>query len=536
VALNFSERSVQICRDFLQTAVIIDDRAFKKPFSTQPTIIQKPTRGDRKVQEIQKSSPKEERCLNTQDLIESFADKGIVCSALEFTDYDNISASFINIAKLADIVIIDWEMENERTGENALKLISSLIENDFFNPQRFRLVTIYTGYEDLSDISQKLAKHIKKNHDQDLDVEQNGLRLINGTISISIFAKSHSVIPEHFRTNVANERALPEKIIRSFSESISGILPNTALSAITAIRHSTHHLLAKFNKNLDYAFLTHRASSPKPDDTVHHLETFIAEEIKSILYSYNCVGQNASFSEIKKWFFEKYHRNYIFNHPDGTELKREDILDILKKGSEKATLTNLSKSKKKKLYLHFTKLIVGDETPSSAFDLELSRLSVLKTRYQNSSPYLTAGIVLQQISNKTLWLCIQPKCDSVRLEGESCKFPLLPIVSGIGKKSALKATLPKLCDESTDNFYHIIIHPQNCRTIEFKSAKKDKSQINPKRLKDKWIFLSTEKLRFQFISELKEEITQNILNDFAATTARVGTNPSEWLRKSGKRD
>jgi hypothetical protein len=266
---------------------------------------------------------------------------------------------------------------------------------------------------------------------------------------------------------------------------------------------------------------------PKPDDATIHLETFIAEEIKSILYSYDCIGSNASFSEIKKWILENYQKEHKFTCPSGT-LSRETILNCLKVGSQNTDIQNFTGGKKK-VYQKFSHLLSGDEKTSSTCDLDLSRLSVLKTRYQNSSPCLTMGIVLQQLKGRTLWLCIQPKCDSIRLKGESNKFPLLPILPGIGGE----ATLPMLGDNDTEKFCHILVHPQHCRTIEFKSAKADKSQIYPQRLNGKWIFLSTEKLRFQFIAELKDEIAQKILNDFAATTARVGTNPSQWLRKSG---
>ena len=527
---DFSEKSLQVSRDFLQTAVIIDDRAFHKPSTSVPVVAQMPKRGKQSHREIQKSSSKKERYLDTKVLINSFADCGIICSALEFTDFNLNSAAFNNTAKFADIVIIDWEMEEEKSGDNALKLISSLLGDDFSNPQRYRLLTIYTAHVDLAEISQKVVTHVKKVHKKNLKIEHNGLQLVCQSVVITIYAKDSRGIPKDFQGNAVYEGSLPERLVACFSESISGILPNTALSAITAIRQSTHHLMSLFNRNLDYAYLTHRASLPKPDDAAIHLETFIAEEIKSILSSYDCIGSNASFSEIKKWIIERFPQNHEFIHPDGIKLKREDILDCLKVGCEEAATTCLTKTKKKQLYRHFSDLLAGGKKDSSKCDQDLSRLSVLKMRYQNNSPHLTMGIVLQQLKDRSLWVCIQPRCDSVRLKKESTKFPFLPIHSGIGGKST--PTLPKLCDD-TENFCHILVHPQHCRSIEFKSAKADKSQIYPQRIKGEWVFLSTEKLRFQFIAELKDEIAQNILNDFAATTARVGTNPSEWLRKSG---
>ncbi len=527
MAQEFSKRSLQVSREFLQTAVIIDDRAFHKPLFSTPIVAQKPGRGGLYSREIQKSSSNKERDLDTQVLIKSFADLGIICSALEFADFDQNAISFNNTAKVADIAIIDWEMEEEKTGNNALRLLSSLLEDDFSNPERFRLVTIYTGHEDLAGISQKIVNHIKETHKKDLDIELDGLRLVYQSIVISIYAKDSRVIPEHFHGNAVDESGLPEKLVACFSESISGILPNTALSAVTAIRQSTHHLLAKFHKNLDYAYLTHRASLLKPDDATIHLETFIAEEIKSILSSYDCIGSNASFSEIKKWILEKYQENHQFTCSDGT-LNMDTILKCIEVGIQKTTIpTTMGKTK---LYQKFSHLLSGDKKISSSCDMDLSRLSVLKMRYKNSPPLLAIGIILQALTDKSLWVCIQPRCDSKRLKGESSKFPLLPIKSGIGGEG--KITLPKLCD-NTDDFCHILIHPRDCWVIEFKSAMEDKSQIYPQRLNDEWIFQTTGELQFQFIAELKDEIAQNILNIFAATAARVATNPSEWLRKIG---
>ncbi|MFC1684996.1 response regulator receiver domain [Pseudomonadota bacterium] len=526
MALEFSKRSLEVSQDFLQTAVIIDDHAYYKSSVSTPAVALMPGRGGQVTREIKKTPSNEEGHLNTSVLIRSFADHGIICSALEFTDFSANSISFKKTAKSADIVIIDWEMEDEKSGENALKLISSLLEDDFSNPQRFRLATIYTAAVDLEGISQKVAAHIQQAHDKKLSIDQNGLRLVYQSIVITIHAKDPHGIPDHLQFNVADESELPKRLVACFSENISGILPNTALSALTAIRHSTHRILALFNRNLDFAYLTHRASLPKPEDAASHLEVLIAEEIKSILSSYDCIGSNASFPEIKKWILEKYKKGHQFTCPDGT-LNRDAIINCIKIGNSKNQIQITGG--KNKLYQKFSHLLSGDADISSTCDLDLSRLSVLKTRYKNSAPYLTSGVILQQQTDKSLWICIQPKCDSVRLENKSRRFPLLPILSGIGGE----LTLPRLRDEDVGKFCHILIHPQNCRSVEFKSALANQSQIYPRRIKEKWIYLSTEKLRFQFIAELKDEIAQNVLNDFAATTARVGINPSEWLRKSG---
>lgn len=524
---SFTNKSLQISRDFLQTAVIIDDHAFSKPQPIKPMVLKTPGRGDKSTVETHKLSSENERFLDTPILIKNFADHGIICSALDFSDYNKHAMTFNKTARLADIAIIDWELEAEKNGENALKLMSDLLADDFMCPERFRLVTIYTANPDLEGISQKIVDHIKENHGKDPQIYQHGLRLLYNSIVIAIYAKNLHGIPQHLQGNVVDESGLPERLISCFADNISGILPNTALSAITAIRQSTHRLLAIFNKKLDCAFLTHRATLPKPDDAASHLENLIAEEIKSILSSYNCIGSNASFTEINNWFAVSYPTGHNFTCPDGT-LDRETILNCIKIGTQKNTINNI-RGGKNKLYQKFSSLLSGDDTLAALSDLGLSKLTVIKTRYQNRTPHLTCGVILQQLNDSSLWVCIQPKCDSVRLEDKSKKFPLLPILPGVGGNS----TLPRLRESDIEKFCHIQVHPQYCKSIEFKSARVDQSQIFPKKRKTEWIFITTEKIQFKFVAELKDEIVQNILNEFAATTARVGINPSEWLRKSG---
>jgi len=531
VTQTFTGKSLQACKDFLQTAVIIDDRAFEDPPRPAPAIMTSPARGRQPAATLKKTSPEQERGLRTRLLIKSFAEQGIICSALKFSSFEENATSFFNTAKSADIAVVDWEMEAEKTGENALKLISSLLLEDLSEPRRHRLIAIYTGAEDLTNISEKLVSHILKEHNKELSVENEGLRLRYQTVVIAIYAKDPHGIPEQFHFNAVDESKLPVRLIESFSKSLSGILPNTALTALTAIRHSTHQLLARFSKDLDYAYLTHRSSLPKPDDSTSHLEVLIAEEIKSILSSHNCIGQNASYPVIEQWVEEQYPSTHVFNFENKT-LNRNEILDCLKVGNENA-VTPLSGAQKKRLYQQFSQLLVNDQEISSACDLSFSRLSVFKTRYLNPPPHLAMGVILRQLKDDSFWVCIQPKCDSVRLETKSKKFPLLPVLPGKGKGQ--KSVLPKMNDEDDEIFCHIPTHPQNCRSIEFKSATQDQSKILPKREKGQWFFLTVNRgLRFQFVVELKDEIIQDVMNNFAATTSRIGTNPSEWLRLSGE--
>ena len=144
---RFSERSLEVCSKFLQTAVIIDDKLHFTQ-SNKPEIIPvKPGRNQKPstfTGSLKKNVTKD-RGLNAQALTKSFAEHGIICGALDFNDFETDSIAFLKTAKRADIVIIDWEMEKENPGINALNLISELLSDDLKFPQRYRLISIYTA-------------------------------------------------------------------------------------------------------------------------------------------------------------------------------------------------------------------------------------------------------------------------------------------------------------------------------------------------------------------------------------------------------
>ena len=529
---TFVEESRSLIKKFLQTAVIIDDR-ISHTASPVPTVgLVRATRmAKKKVMEVVRS-PRDEQHVETGMLVESFAEAGIICGALQFRETGDIDDKFIKTANAADITIIDWELEECKTGDKALNLISRLLEEDLKNPQRLRLINIYTGSNALSEISEKIMQHVLTQHSVQLEASNANLKLIYKSILILICAKYPDGLIEEHQQFAVNETELPEKLICEFTNSFCGILSNVAISSLTAIRESTHKLLVRFDRKYDEAYLTHRASLPKPSDSEDQLESLVGEEIKSILTSYNCVGHNASFSMVQKWFDYRYDMDHTFSCPDRNPgrditLTRQQMLKCLEIGSEEAKFP--TKKGSKHLYLSFSRLLLADKGRAEKSNMDFARLSVSKRRYEKKAPYLTMGTILQKNKDQTLWLCVQPKCDSVRLQ-DPTRFPLLPMHLGANKEDD---TFPSF-NKETDELMHVVIHPRECRNITFKSALVDKSRILPMVVKEKWVFCTTESSRFTFVTELKDEIAQNIMNIFAEKVSRVGINPSEWLRLKGK--
>ncbi|MBK7919181.1 MAG: hypothetical protein IPJ94_23535 [Chloroflexi bacterium] len=154
----FFQRSKIIAEEFLQTTVVIDDQAYfgdeKSVWETQPPKpinLKSPGRGS-------SASPAREQLaepvesvvlppyaigshrLNAQKVINSFAQKRIVCSVIRPTDNDENDwvVSLGNLASSADIFIIDWDLKNDN-GENAINILEQISRPAIDSPSQLRL-------------------------------------------------------------------------------------------------------------------------------------------------------------------------------------------------------------------------------------------------------------------------------------------------------------------------------------------------------------------------------------------------------------
>lgn len=548
MASEFSERSLQVCRDFLQTAVIIDDRFNFQPQTMPEALAAVPgrNRNSQIIREVRKKTDTKEGGLNANRLINSFAVHGIICGILNFKEYNEDSIPFLKTAKRADIAIIDWEMEEEKTGINALNLISELLKDDLLSPQRFRLISIYTGTEDLSFISEAILNHIKEIHSVQLVVQDYGLRLRYHSITIIIFAKDEHGIPDHFKKSVVNEQELPDRLISCFSQSVNGLLPNTALAALTALRNNSHKLLGQFPGRLDAAYLSHKVMSNPSDDAEKQLVQLIVSHISGILEEHN-VADQANYSAAESWLKEQCEsgtqfRNRIHINKDNGHAK-EQLLKLLKHGLSKASLNKGNKSFYKqisKLKNETTKSVLSEltaifaEKPDDAesLDRDLSYMLSCKTFYKSITPKLEPGTILKHVhenGTESYLICIQPACDCVRIPKKGRKFLFLPLIPSEAK---FDICIPKEQSDALnlqvdDKAYSIsILHFAPPKAFEPIHAIKHDSQ---------WVFVTHEaSVTYEFIATLKRELVLRLAHNYGKNVSRVGTTESEWQRRWAK--
>lgn len=544
---RFSERSLKVCGEFLQTAVIIDDKLNFKHSNKPEVIPVKPGRNQKAATST--GSPTKNVTtlsgLDAQALTKSFAEHGIICGALDFNDFETDSIAFLKTAKRADIVIIDWEMEKERTGKNALNLISALLSDDLQFPQRYRLISIYTASPDLGKIVETIHNHIQKNHELTFEKNDQELRLQYHSITIIIYAKGKQGILDCFMGSVVNEDELPEKLISSFSKSVNGLLPNTALAALTALRNNSHKLIAQFPSRLDAAYLSHKIMSNPPDEAERQLVQLIVSHIQGILEE-DDVASQANYSATESWLEEqnsldfKFRKRIHINKNNGHA--KEQLLKLLKNGVNKVKLdkrnklfykqiSNLKHEKNKSVLSEITGIFAKNPDDAMSLDRNLSYMFSCKTSYEHSTPKLESGTILSYTNEDdtiNYLICIQPACDCVRIPTSGRIFLFLPLLLNKEKFDICIADRPSEALTLLVNNKAFEI-----RTLYFKPHKANEP-IHAIKDNNQWIFTNGTSQKYEWIATLKSELVLRLAHSYGKNVSRVGTTESEWQRRWAK--
>ncbi|PIS18474.1 MAG: hypothetical protein COY36_03360 [Zetaproteobacteria bacterium CG_4_10_14_0_2_um_filter_55_20] len=153
---SFQELSLEAAKSFLQSVVVVDDEAYlDKLEPVAPRIVVKPKRGA-SLGEVKSEggAGKAQNSLNAKELIDKFADDGLVCAVLKPAKRQGIKIKVDRATQRADIVILDWKIYNS-IGDETLEIIEKILSSD--ESERIRLIAIYTGEPDLVDISERIT-------------------------------------------------------------------------------------------------------------------------------------------------------------------------------------------------------------------------------------------------------------------------------------------------------------------------------------------------------------------------------------------
>jgi hypothetical protein len=541
----FFDKSKEISNNFLQSIVFIDDKAYSQGNLAEPN-------HDFDAQKVSMAFAKEEKIC------------GIYCPKSKL-DIEN----FMSITKKADIIILDWQIilsddgvedpnadapvEDPR-GQYTIQILKNIVKDN----ESLKLIVVYTGETDLIDITNEIEVNLKTINPR---FEKDLCEVYNDNIRVLIRAKSSvgdDEIDNKFNhlddlnSKILKYKDLPIFVLDEFTKMTSGLLSNFALLSLTTIRNNSNKVLGLFSKELDSAFLSHKSILPNTDDAQDLLLDIMKDSIADLLL-YNGTHKLIDKQFIEEWLeiniIDEDHsilnrKGKPLNPIETFERNKVKLVDLLfseEKHVDKkfnSVFQELIENKEKReeflkyLYFNNTALFLNKTNHEKVDQInkEFAKLTHHKSLFlpQSIEPRLTLGTILKSTKKQAnYYMCIQQKCDSVRLKnGEDRKFLFLPLTITTDKFDLITPDGVKL---KLDKKSFAI------RTIKFVCSNDHGMIKGIQDANSKFIFsqiYSTENdENFEWIFDLKDLHSQRIVANLASAISRVGLDESEWLRR-----
>ncbi len=509
--------------------------------------------------------------LESESLARAFSKSKKLC-ALNNPKYEEDLDDVIEIAKKSDITVLDWRIilqdnkeedrneeedvtEDDPRGTFALNLLDNVLSDPISGSNSLKLILIYTGETDLKSIVEKIHKKVASYGVDKL--EKN----IVGKTNLKIIVAGKPTLKNRLRHNsdlqdwVIEYEDVPNFLLDKFTEMTTGIVSNVALSAITNIRNNSFKLLKQYNKDLDPAFLAHRSMLPVPDDAGELLIASLIDSFRAII-DYSNVKEECSYSSIAKWidsnkFSEK---NLKINKKDievkAPELKKWQSLgyyEAFEKIWKKQRGDSLNKDKLNSSFRELHKkgqdYFFPDGYSDTTYNEKFSILTHHKSNFSTPSyvPILSLGTIIKGKNTDKYWLCLQQRCDSIRIpKDEARRFLFLPLIPMSDNKKF------HILVENETNFLKLKIDygTHSIRTIKFKANKYGVIRARKFGPSKEYFFRpfyskGNEKYdkkvdeNFIWIMDLKESHAQRVSHLYSSKLSRVGLDESEWLRRWG---
>jgi len=538
-------------RSYLQSVVYVDDNIYnlngrpneispmgipvsRDPFATADLVAggEAPAKSDAldpKDGEIAALSDSADRLpeYHPKELVESFAEMGIVCALYEpprDASVDTESQIF-NLCHNADIVVLDWDLYNDG-GTSASILLANLIKQSAeAQPHHLRLCSLYTNQPDLSGTASILLANLIAAGCTNVQREADKLQLASGATIISILGKPNvpGRPPEVESNYVVKERQLAERLLSDFCEMHKGLLSGLALKGLSSIRKNAKRLLDKFSRDLDGAFILHRALVMRDREALDELPELFADELSAILED----------SLLSDFDSESVMNDIVdllnlTNPEDGAQYVEASVRDQLKTGLDLKNAASIRRYGS----------IVGDADHSSSEKLGL--LFNSRTQYLTVLPSLKFGTVLKHRTDHAgQWqysICLMPICDS-RNRSKTEDRPAY-MTFPFWRLNPLSEGWPK----GTGKKLAAFVVEDNRQTISLGVGGKirDKLWLDDVRLSDDgWARPTLPAYKYetvdsthelQWVAQLKPLHAQRIAAHVGTEASRIGLTESEWLK------
>jgi hypothetical protein len=571
-----SPAALDAALDFLQLAVIVDDRALDGPVAEAASELEVP---EEFVAAEEDPEPATETAdlddttsLRTRRLTDAFADLSIGCAVLAPEDTSAKTRTRVRgLAARADILVLDWVLHQPATEEaesgpghdrTSLTLIEELLQADADSGGRLRLLCIYTGSSSIDGILNQIEEVLRTHAETNLafgtfEVDRANRTIRAAHMSVLILLKPTNPLAGSLPTT--SEAELPKVLVAAFAALAGGgLLPQLALAAVSAVRTHTHRLVARFPAELDTAFLSHRALTSPYAAEQYALE-LVGDELSALL-SASRVDKAVHARAVKQRLGQLFPTGVTTRAVNPKLiLSRAEALRLLGLGHDAATPVQKvggGELSAKNITNNFATLgsLMFDQSVAGFDELALEReedfgvLSCLSRSQQFEGrslppPVLTLGTVLRhRVPGRgpaawRHWICLQPGCDSVRLPpGKDISFPLFPLdvrlrdercdlliqspdsaaVTHLGIRINEKSGKRSMVDLESFNF-----RPGAHGVVQAKWFAGPRG----------WHFRSNGGPVFHWLGQLRTGQSQRLVGDLASAFSRAGLDESEYVRK-----
>ena len=483
--------------------------------------------------------------LNIRVISDAFAHEKIACAFVlpkDGDDDDSVFDRIVAAAGQADIVVIDWYLRNSRDPKLTKRVIRHIAEKDSAENGRLRLICVYTGIKETNEVVRDAEEELKK----------GGLDTMEKDYEKGFVRGNYHYLLVLNKQDVGGEE-LPDRIIEKFTELTIGLLPSFALAAVAAVRRNMHHIITKFSKDLDAAYVANRLITNPPGSAAELIRELFISECDTALGLERVADNYLDLKTIKLWLdVEKQPKDGSLKFCGDNLIDREFIEALLANGIEDDAMEVLLPQGKSVRFstdkrARISHALHGKKTDSIEKQSLFARHVVLKREFfgltklysdENWVPSLTLGSVLRQDIEEhsepkhKYFYCLTPACDTIRLKGKKRKFLMLELEINVKKSNLLimeesRKTQTLFVDADPGNVCHFFF----TGSLETGRVMAERKGSKKKR----FIFETAgdEKIELLWLGEVRRSRANRDMADLNRKWLRFGINDSEYLRLAG---
>jgi len=448
--MTFEDDQYNAASSFAYTMIVVDDEPGADVIEPEaPIEVRTPGRRNASVSKEVDEQPEAQRShpLDAKGLIKSALDLGLVCSVVNPSgDEGSVAESVAKASLRADIVSLDWHMNDGDDGELASGIIQEILHRDEEIGGRLRLIAIYTGNKNRESILDKIAARLNAAEEISGTVTKKGDVLTNST-GLRLIWREKSMGNEHL-ANAVSETQLPKELLMAFSALSNGLLSNVALATISSMRDTTHHVLSKFSSELDGPFFHHRALLKNSSDSMDYAVSVVMSALKSEVDKSKVTSKYTTEDAIKRRLVQmpQNPENFTLRYSKKNKEKEfklhiDDVISIMERGfsgwpdQDKTAALERQEDKQasplpaKDVFSKNFSTLFCDTIETASFSMRQfsfltnSQSSELSMVHRKVPPKLGLGSVIYSDTDG-YFLCLQATCDTVRGAGLFFFVPL----------------------------------------------------------------------------------------------------------------